>query len=174
MNYELCVDLAVLYFPTLKYFSKNSYMNYDNSLNVNAMTWYMDTRDKIDMETATPAIAYDTTTAQYFVMKAPKKKFDIIGNFGERLRLALPIVVFCGVSLFGCIMALCLYLAQAVEDAERDALLLPRDREGELLLLNTSQQTIPLNYGMEAKKAKNYKEALMQYKDDVDLEEIYE
>lgn len=163
----------MLYFPTLKYFSKNSYIDYDMDLSEKSMTWYMDTREKITMEKFTPAIAYDMTTDEYFVMKAPKKGLNIIRGFSERFKLAMPLAIFSGLSLFGCLMSLCLYLAKAVEDAESQALLNPHDRNGELVFLNTSQMTIPANYGMDSTRAKHYKEVLKQYQAQVDMEEIY-
>ena len=176
-NTELCVDLNVLYFPTLKYFSKNSYLDYDNAMTEKAMDWFMDTRDKLDMSTATPAIAYNTETEQYFVIKKPKRKLDFIGTLNEQLYLALPITIFCGISLLGCLMMLCLYLAKAVEDAEKEAMLRPAGVQAELgenVLLNTSQQTIPANYGMESRKADEYREALKVYRDGIRMEEIYD
>lgn len=133
----------------------------------------METSDRLDMTKATPAIAYDTRKGEYIVIKAQKQKIDFMGGFTAKMSVSIPLIIFCGLSLFGCLLSLCFYLSQAVEDAEKEALEKPREIRGELAFLNNSQHTLPANFGMESTKADKLKEVLRQYKDEADLEENY-
>ena len=147
-----------MYFPNFKYFNKNSYIDYEGAVTRPAIEWYMDTSSKINMGDSTPAIGYDTVTGDYIVIKSKRKHINIISNLGKRLELSLPVGIFCCISLLLSLIFFCIYLSEAVEDAERAALLLNKNSLADDIFLNNSQETIPKNYGMSSADADRFKQ----------------
>lgn len=156
-NIDLCKDVGVLYFPNIKYFNKNSYLNYEGALTRKALEWYMETSSKINMADATPAIGYDTVKQKYMVIKAKRNHIDVINNLGDNLELSIPLGIFCALSFLGCLLFFCLYLVESVEDAERAALLPRKDSIPPDIFLNNSQETVPHNFGMRTSVANRFK-----------------
>lgn len=153
---QLCIDLNVLYFPNLKYFNKNSFLNYFGDNTIEAMTEYLQHSSQIDMSKATPAIGYDIVTGKYLVLKA-KSKPDFIDGLNERKEISIPLACFTGICLIASLVFLCLCLMEEVEEVEKKPYL-PEDDSSKEIFLNNSQFTIPRYYGMDQEEVDKYTE----------------